>query len=59
MHRNTFINLTGRIKRKYGIDFTTKHTVCGTKTGVEGYVESAASGLVVVSILAKILGKVR
>lgn len=46
MHRNTFVNAplsldaTGRIKR------TTKVFLAGQITGVEGYVESTASGLV-------------
>ncbi|ONK23248.1 FADH(2)-oxidizing methylenetetrahydrofolate--tRNA-(uracil(54)-C(5))-methyltransferase TrmFO [Siminovitchia sp. FSL H7-0308] len=46
MHRNTFINSPKVLKNTY--QFKEKETVffAGQMTGVEGYVESAASGLV-------------
>lgn len=46
MHRNTFINSPRLLRPTY--QFNTKDTlfIAGQMTGVEGYVESAASGLI-------------
>ncbi len=58
MHRNTYINAPGFLE----YDFSTKQNpllyFAGQLSGVEGYVESAASGLyAALSLAAKLLGK--
>lgn len=46
MHRNTFINSPGRLDWRYSVKDTPGLYFAGQMTGVEGYVESAGSGLV-------------
>lgn len=46
MHRNTFINSPNLLKPTYQIKKDEQKFFAGQMTGVEGYVESAASGLV-------------
>ena len=46
MHRNTFINSPDVLNEKYELKGHDNLYFAGQMTGVEGYVESAASGLV-------------
>ena len=46
MHRNTFINSPGRLDWRYSVKDAPGLYFAGQMTGVEGYVESAGSGLV-------------
>ena len=46
MHRNTYLDSPGRIDENYGLISHPGVYFAGQMTGVEGYVESAASGLV-------------
>jgi methylenetetrahydrofolate--tRNA-(uracil-5-)-methyltransferase len=46
MHRNTFINSPKSLKATYQLDNEERIFFAGQMTGVEGYVESAASGLI-------------
>lgn len=46
MHRNTFINSPNLLKSTYQFKNDNQKFFAGQMTGVEGYVESAASGLV-------------
>ncbi|HHY74614.1 MAG TPA: FADH(2)-oxidizing methylenetetrahydrofolate--tRNA-(uracil(54)-C(5))-methyltransferase TrmFO [Bacillus bacterium] len=46
MHRNTFINSPNLLKPTYQLKSDEQKFFAGQMTGVEGYVESAASGLV-------------
>lgn len=46
MHRNTFINSPGLLSADYSMRNNDKLFFAGQMTGVEGYVESCASGLV-------------
>ena len=46
MHRNTFINSPSLLKPTYQLKTRESLLFAGQMTGVEGYVESAASGLV-------------
>ncbi|HPY95147.1 MAG TPA: FAD-dependent oxidoreductase, partial [Clostridia bacterium] len=45
MHRNSFINSPGFLDANYGVIGRPLRFYAGQMTGVEGYVESAASGL--------------
>jgi len=45
MHRNTFLNSPKLLDRYYRLKVDTRISFAGQITGVEGYVESAASGL--------------
>ncbi len=47
MHRNTFLSSPGRLDRYYRLIAEPRIRFAGQITGVEGYVESAASGLLV------------
>ncbi len=47
MHRNTFLSSPGRLDRYYRLIADPRIRFAGQITGVEGYVESAASGLLV------------
>ncbi len=47
MHRNTFINSPKLLNEKYQLKKNEKIFFAGQITGVEGYIESAASGLAV------------
>ncbi|CAA3943581.1 tRNA:m(5)U-54 MTase gid [Staphylococcus aureus] len=58
MHRNTFINSPDVLNEKYELISQPNIQFAGQMTGVEGYVESAASGLVAgINLAHKILGK--
>ena len=46
MHRNTFINSPKVLKATYQFNSREDLFFAGQMTGVEGYVESAASGLI-------------
>ena len=52
MHRNTYINSPKLLNRYYQVIDEPRLTFAGQITGVEGYVESAASGLVAAVELA-------
>ena len=47
MHRNTFLNSPGLLDRYYRLCAEPRISFAGQMTGVEGYVESAASGFLV------------
>ena len=47
MHRNTYLNSPGLLDRYYRLKADPQIRFAGQMTGVEGYVESAASGLLV------------
>lgn len=58
MHRNTFLDSPRLLARDYSLRARPELFFAGQMTGVEGYIESAASGFVAgVSAAAKILGK--
>lgn len=58
MHRNTFINSPDVLTEKYELIGREEVHFAGQMTGVEGYVESAASGLVAgINVAHKIKGK--
>ena len=57
MHRNTFINSPKVLNNHYRLKNNDKIYFAGQITGVEGYVESAASGLTVGIYLSKLLNK--
>ena len=58
MHRNTFINSPGRLDWRYNVKSTPGLYFAGQMTGVEGYVESAGSGLVAgINLAHELLGK--
>ena len=57
MHRNTFLNSPGLLDRYYRLIAEPRIRFAGQITGVEGYVESAASGFLVgVETAAELLG---
>ena len=47
MHRNTFLNSPGLLDRYYRLKAEPRISFAGQMTGVEGYVESCASGMLV------------
>ncbi|MGM9575556.1 MAG: methylenetetrahydrofolate--tRNA-(uracil(54)-C(5))-methyltransferase (FADH(2)-oxidizing) TrmFO [Oscillospiraceae bacterium] len=47
MHRNTYLNSPKLLDRYYRLKSETRISFAGQMTGVEGYVESAASGMLV------------
>lgn len=58
MHRNTFISSPEVLSADFSVKNNPRLAFAGQMTGVEGYVESAASGLLVaVHIADKILGR--
>ena len=58
MHRNTFINSPQLLDRYYRLKADTRIAFAGQMTGVEGYVESAASGFLVgVELARRLQGK--
>jgi len=58
MHRNTFLPSPGKLNWRYGVIDKPGLYFAGQITGVEGYVESAGSGLVAgVSLARELLGK--
>ena len=57
MHRNTYINSPGLLDRFYRLISEPRIRFAGQMTGVEGYVESAASGMLVgIETAAELLG---
>ncbi len=60
MHRNTFLNSPGFLDANFGVIGRKDLYFAGQMTGVEGYVESAASGLVAgLSLAAALKGEAR
>ncbi|MBQ3090543.1 MAG: methylenetetrahydrofolate--tRNA-(uracil(54)-C(5))-methyltransferase (FADH(2)-oxidizing) TrmFO [Oscillospiraceae bacterium] len=58
MHRNTYLNSPRFLNRYYQVIDQPRLTFAGQITGVEGYVESAASGLVAgIELAHRLLGK--
>lgn len=57
MHRNTFINSTKVLNKDYSLKNYPKTFFAGQITGVEGYVESAGSGLSTAIFLERIINK--
>ncbi|MCD7946196.1 MAG: methylenetetrahydrofolate--tRNA-(uracil(54)-C(5))-methyltransferase (FADH(2)-oxidizing) TrmFO [Clostridiales bacterium] len=58
MHRNTYLHSPGLLNRYYQVIDQPRLTFAGQITGVEGYVESAASGLLAGAELARrVLGQ--
>ncbi len=57
MHRNTYLNSPGLLDRYYRLKTLPRVSFAGQMTGVEGYVESCASGaLVGIETAARLLG---
>ena len=57
MHRNTYLNSPRLLDRYYRLRSEPKISFAGQMTGVEGYVESAASGMLVgIETAARVLG---
>ena len=57
MHRNTYLNSPQLLDRYYRLRGDTRISFAGQMTGVEGYVESAASGMLVgIETAARVLG---
>ena len=57
MHRNTFLNSPKLLDRYYRLRSDERISFAGQMTGVEGYVESAASGMLVgIETAARVLG---
>jgi methylenetetrahydrofolate--tRNA-(uracil-5-)-methyltransferase len=57
MHRNTYLNSPELLDRYYRLKSDTRIRFAGQMTGVEGYVESCASGcLVGIETAAEVLG---
>jgi methylenetetrahydrofolate--tRNA-(uracil-5-)-methyltransferase len=57
MHRNTYLNSPKLLDRYYRLRTETRVSFAGQMTGVEGYVESAASGMLVgIETAARALG---
>ena len=57
MHRNTYLNSPKLLDRYYRLRTDGRISVAGQMTGVEGYVESAASGMLVgIETAARVLG---
>ncbi|MBQ9858123.1 MAG: methylenetetrahydrofolate--tRNA-(uracil(54)-C(5))-methyltransferase (FADH(2)-oxidizing) TrmFO [Oscillospiraceae bacterium] len=57
MHRNTYLNSPKLLDRYYRLKSNTQVSFAGQMTGVEGYVESAASGMLVgIETAREILG---
>lgn len=58
MHRNTYLQSPGLLSQNYQVKNNPKLYFAGQITGVEGYVESAASGLIAgLSAAADVLGE--
>ena len=57
MHRNTYLNSPGMLDRYYRLIGEERLSFAGQMTGVEGYVESCASGMLVgLETAARVLG---
>lgn len=58
MHRNTFLRSPGMLDRYYRLIADDRIAFAGQMTGVEGYVESAASGMLVgIELARRLAGK--
>ncbi len=58
MHRNTYLNSPQLLDRYYRLRSDERISFAGQMTGVEGYVESAASGMLVgIETAARVLGQ--
>ena len=58
MHRNTYLNSPGLLDRYYRLISDNRISFAGQMTGVEGYVESCASGLLVgIETARRLLGQ--
>ncbi len=58
MHRNTFLNSPGFLDSTYQVNGRPDLYFAGQMTGVEGYVESASSGLVAgISLAMRLMGR--
>lgn len=58
MHRNTYLNSPQLLDRYYRLRSEPRISFAGQMTGVEGYVESAASGMLVgIETAARVLGQ--
>ena len=58
MHRNTYLNSPHLLDRYYRLRTDPRISFAGQMTGVEGYVESAASGMLVgIETAARLLGR--
>jgi len=58
MHRNTYLNSPGMLDRYYRFMQQPRIAFAGQMTGVEGYVESAASGFLVgVELARRLMGR--
>jgi methylenetetrahydrofolate--tRNA-(uracil-5-)-methyltransferase len=58
MHRNTFLNSPGFLDETYRVINRPELSFAGQMTGVEGYVESAASGLTAgLSLAFRLMGR--
>jgi len=58
MHRNTYLNSPGLLDRYYRLISDPRISFAGQMTGVEGYVESSASGLLVgIETARRVLGQ--
>ena len=58
MHRNTYLNSPGLLKNDYSMIKNPNIFFAGQMTGVEGYIESAGSGLVAgINAAARVLGE--
>ena len=58
MHRNTYLNSPGLLKNDYSMIKNANIFFAGQMTGVEGYIESAGSGLVAgMNAAARALGE--
>lgn len=58
MHRNTYLNSPKLLDRYYRLRTDPRISFAGQMTGVEGYVESAASGMLVgIETAARLLGQ--
>lgn len=60
MHRNTFLNSPGKLDRWFSVKNRPCMYIAGQMTGIEGYIESIASGyLAGISMYLDLLGKER
>ncbi|MBQ2662002.1 MAG: methylenetetrahydrofolate--tRNA-(uracil(54)-C(5))-methyltransferase (FADH(2)-oxidizing) TrmFO [Clostridia bacterium] len=58
MHRNTYINSPGKLDTDFSVKGSNNLYFAGQITGIEGYIESIASGFVAgMSLARKLLGK--
>ena len=58
MHRNTYLNSPGLLDRYYRLKSQPRISFAGQMTGVEGYVESCASGMLVgIETARRLMGK--